>query len=139
MKDDGVTTYDFDKSEESDGTKRLFDLIPALARMLSRDSVVIIDEIDRSLHSLLTHRLLRLFKQKSKDRNSQLICTTHEQLLLDGALFRPDELWMVNLDEKTSQSELYSLAQYKVKFMENIEKNYLLGRYKGIPLFDNLE
>lgn len=139
LKDDGVTTYDFDKSEESDGTKRLFDLIPALARMLSRDSVVIIDEIDRSLHSLLTHRLLRLFKQKSKDKNSQLICTTHEQLLLDGALFRPDELWMVNLDEKTSQSELYSLAQYKVKFMENIEKNYLLGRYKGIPLFDNLE
>lgn len=139
LKDDGVNTYDFDKYEESDGTMRLFDLIPALARMLATDSVLIVDEIDRSLHSLLTHRLFRLFKQKSKGRNSQLICTTHEQLLLDSALFRPDELWMVNLDEKTQQSELYSLAQYNMKFMENIEKNYLLGRYRGIPLFDNWE
>lgn len=138
LKNDGQHTYDFDKSEESDGTKRLFDLIPALARIISGDDVFIIDEIDRSLHSLLTYKILQTFKIKSKGKKSQLICTTHEQLLLDGGLFRPDELWMVNMDKTTSQSDLYSLAEYKVKFWENIEKNYLLGRYKAIPNFNGL-
>lgn len=134
LKVDGQSTCDFDKSAESDGTKRLFDLIPALARVITSDHVFFIDEIDRSLHSLLTHHLMKLFKNRASHR-SQLICTTHEQLLLDSTLFRPDELWLVDFERKTSQSILLSLAQYKVRFLENIEKNYLMGRYNGIPQF----
>lgn len=135
VKVDGQSTCDFDKSAESDGTKRLFDLIPALARVVTSDHVFIIDEIDRSLHSLLTYHILKVFKNRASHR-SQLICTTHEQLLLDSTLFRPDELWLVDLEKNTSQSTLFSLAQYKVRFWENIEKNYLLGRYKGVPQLD---
>ena len=138
QKADRQHTYDFDKTEESDGTQRLFDLIPALARIVSEDYVFLIDEVDRSLHSLLTYRILEIFKKRSRGRNSQLICTTHEQLLLDTTMFRPDELWMVDMNKNTSSSELYSLAKYRVKFLENIEKNYLLGRYRAIPNFSEI-
>lgn len=130
--DEGVT--DFSKSEESDGTQRLFDLIPALARLIKQEGVFVIDEIDRSLHSLLTKRIMELFLNKSKDVCSQLICTTHEVLLLDMSLLRSDEVWFVR-KSKEGISELYPLAQYKVKFPDNIRENYLLGRYQGIPEF----
>lgn len=130
--DEGVA--DFSKSEESDGTQRLFDLIPALARLIKQEGVFIIDEIDRSLHSLLTKQIIEFFLSKSKEVNSQLICTTHEVLLLDLALLLPEEIWFVR-KSKDGISKLYPLAQYKIKFPENVRENYLLGRYRGIPEF----
>ncbi len=126
---------DFSKSDESDGTQRLFDLIPALARLAKHKGVWVIDEIDRSLHSLLTRHIISLFLKESKNVSSQLICTTHEQSLMDSALLGADEIWLVQKNAREEASELYSLANYNVRFPENIEKNYLLGRYKAIPLF----
>lgn len=118
--------------EESDGTQRLFDLIPALARLIKHNGIFIIDEIDRSLHSLVTKHIIRCFLERSKGLNSQLICTTHEQLLLDITLLRKDEIWFVDKNEK-EQSNLTPLSKYKTLFLDNLEKNYLLGRYQGIP------
>ena len=133
--DGGVA--DFSKWEESDGTQRLFDLIPALARLVKQEGVWVIDEIDRSLHSLVTRKIISFFLKESQGIRSQLICTTHEQLLLDISLLRTDEIWLTQKNSPDEISELYPLAKYKVKFPENIEKNYLLGRYRGIPVLDD--
>ena len=126
----------FAKYEESDGTQRLFDLIPALARLIKQNGIFIIDEIDRSLHSLVTKYIIRCFLERSNGLYSQLICTTHEQLLLDITLLRKDEIWFVDKNKK-EQSKLTPLSEYKTSFLENLEKNYLLGRYQGIPNIDN--
>ena len=127
---------DFSKDEESDGTQRLFDLIPALARLISQGGVLIVDEMDRSLHTLLTIKILKEFLLQKKGINGQLICTTHDVKLLDLSLLRADEIWFVHKDIDKS-SRLYPLAQYKVEYPDNVEINYLSGFYKGTPIFPN--
>jgi len=126
-------SFDFVKSDESDGTQRLFDLIPILNDAISNNRVVVIDEIDRSLHSSLTLDLFGTFYSKRK-RNSrcQLICTTHDTSLMNLEFFRKEEIWFV---EKENQvSSLYSLDKFKLKDnIANISTNYLLGKYGSIP------
>ena len=127
----------FDYSDESDGTQRLFDLIPIfLAQKNNR--VILIDEIDRSLHTNLTRKFIELFFVVSRDRSSQLIATTHDSNLLDLDLLRQDEIWFVKR-EKDHSSIIYSLNRYKERFDKKIEKEYLLGRYDAIPKLDDLD
>lgn len=129
---------DFSKDEESDGTQRLFDLIPALARLISQGGVLVIDNIDISLHTLLTREILRKFLVQGSDMNGQLVCTTHDVKLLDLSLLRADEIWFVQKDRHAS-SKLYPLVQYQVEYPENVEVNYLTGLYKGTPVFKDKE
>ncbi len=127
----------FEYSDESDGTQRLFDLIPIfLAQKHNR--VILIDEIDRSLHTNLTRKFIELFFIVSRDRSSQLIATTHDSNLLDLDLLRQDEIWFVKR-EKDHSSIIYSLNRYKERFDKKIEKEYLLGRYDAIPKLDDLD
>ena len=127
----------FEYSDESDGTQRLFDLIPIfLAQKNNR--VILIDEIDRSLHTNLTRKFIELFFIVSRDRSSQLIATTHDSNLLDLDLLRQDEIWFVKR-EKDHSSIIYSLNRYKERFDKKIEKEYLLGRYDAIPKLDDLD
>lgn len=127
-----ISNVDFRKDEESDGTQRLFDLIPILSRLVKHENVIIIDELDRSLHSLLTRKFIELFLEHSQNIKSQLICTTHEILLLDLELLRKDEIWFVKKDNEGASS-LYPLAQFKLKHETEVNRNYLLGRYGAIP------
>lgn len=77
-------------SEESDGTKRLFDLLEIL---LSNDNqTYVVDEIDRCLHPCLSYKFIELFLEQAKKKNIQLIVTTHESRLLDLELLRRDEI-----------------------------------------------
>lgn len=127
---------DFYLSEESDGTRRLLDLIEILLN--SKDKVFIIDEIDRSLHPNLTHKFIELFLQISESRNVQLIVTTHEDRLLDLELLRRDEIWFTQKN-KNGSTELYSLENYGPRFDTKIVKAYLEGRYGAIPSFKNID
>lgn len=127
----------FDTDEESDGTQRLLDLIPALAQIVKNDRIVVIDEIDRSLHSKLTYTLFQIFLQLSVNCESQLIATTHESLLLDLDLFRKDEIWFV--EKEKNASRLYSLDEFKVRNDKAIRKDYLWGRYGAIPVFKSFK
>lgn len=128
--------YVFDFHEESDGTARLFDFIPMLIDMRANDAVYIIDEIDRSLHPMLTLKLLELYDSILRpESNMQLICTTHESNLLASAPVRQDEVWFVEKDRK-GESHLASLCEYKPR--ENVQKGYLNGRYGAIPFFGEL-
>lgn len=127
----------FDIEDESDGTQRLFDFIPAIHELSKTDSIFIIDELDRSLHSKLTFGIFELFLKLTENNESQLIATSHESLLLDLELLRRDEIWFV--EKEKNQSRLYSLDEFKVRNDKIVSKDYLLGRYGAIPIFKSFK
>ena len=123
--------------EESDGSIRLIDFIPMLIDLKLNTSVYLIDEIDRSMHPMLSQKLLEYyFAFLDKERDTQLICTTHESNLLDLEIIRADEVWFVEKG-KDGASHLTSLAEYKPR--EDIRKGYLQGRYGAIPFFASIK
>ncbi len=128
----------FDLKDESDGTRRLFDLIP-LINKFPQDFTIIIDEFDRSLHPMLTKQFFELFYNLNiEDSKTQLIITTHESTLLDLNLVRRDEIFFIEKNE-SGASKLFSLNQFKVRYDSKIEKAYLLGRYGAIPIFKTFD
>lgn len=124
----------FKFSEESDGTRRILDLIEVL---LSDKKTYVIDELDRCLHPILTYKFIESFLELAKSRDVQLIVTTHESRLLDFDLLRRDEVWFINKNIN-GESEVYSLEEYNERFDKKIDKAYLEGRYGGIPVFNTL-
>ena len=124
----------FEFMDESDGTQRLFDLIPLFCKE-GQASLVLIDEIDRSLHANLTRRFLELFYTYNQGTKAQIIATTHDSNILDLNLLRQDEIWFVERQEDHS-SKVFSLNKFKERFDKKIDKEYLLGRYGAIPIFD---
>ncbi|WP_026895990.1 AAA family ATPase [Clostridiisalibacter paucivorans] len=123
----------FRLSEESDGTRRILELIEILFSE-NDNKVYIIDEIDRSLHPLLTRQFIKAYLDSLGNKRTQLIITTHESRLLDLDLLRRDEIWFMN-NNPDGESELYSLEQYNERFDKKIDKAYLSGRYGAIPNF----
>jgi AAA15 family ATPase/GTPase len=128
----------FSLEEESDGTNRIIDFIPALIDLTANDSVYLIDEIDRSMHPVLTRGIIEYYLANSENIKSQLIVTTHEASLLDLGLLRSDEIWFVE-KEKKGNSKLYSLLEFKPRAETKIRKGYLQGRYGAIPFLSNPE
>ena len=122
--------------DESDGTRRLLDLIEVLIN--SENKVFIIDEIDRSLHPNLTYKFIELFLNFSVNVNSQLIITTHEDRVLDLNLLRRDEVWFAEKNDDGA-TNLYSLENYQPRFDKKTCKAYLEGRYGGIPKFKAID
>lgn len=130
-------TY-FDLKEESDGTRRILDLIPLIIDFFKGGKVIIIDEMERSLHPNLIYDLFDFFLDKCEKVHSQFIVASHESRLLTQKLLRKDEIWFV-VKDKTGASKLHSLEEYKIRFDKEVEKDYLLGRYNGIPRLGNRE
>lgn len=126
----------FEMYEESDGSIRLLDFIPMLIDLRLNDAVYLIDEIDRSMHPMLSQKILEYyFNYLSEERDTQLIFTTHESNLLNLDLIRSDEVWFVEKAHDGS-SHLTSLSEYKPR--EDVRKGYLQGRYGAIPFFANI-
>lgn len=123
----------FDFSDESDGTRRLFDLIPIFQAAL-RGQIIIVDELDRSLHTKATQEFIRYFYELTEGIPTQLIVTTQDSNIMDLDFIRQDEIWFVERQSDHS-SKLYSLNQFKARFDKKVEKDYLLGRYGAIPVF----
>lgn len=126
----------FEMRQESDGSQRVIDLLPAFVELSSIDSkkVYVIDEVDRSLHTLLTRRLLEYFLStcSSKSR-SQLLFTTHDALIMDQKLLRRDEMWVAERGP-LGASNLTPFSDFKdVRYDKDIRKSYLEGRLGGIP------
>jgi hypothetical protein len=133
MFDHGNPDDPFDLTDESDGTRRLFDFIPLLHEIGS-NHVILIDEIDRSLHTSLVRKFFEIFFEKTERNNSQIIATTHDDNIMDLDLFRQDEIWFVERQPDHS-SYLYSLNKYKARFDKKVNNDYLLGKYGAIPQF----
>jgi AAA15 family ATPase/GTPase len=129
---------DIELGEESDGTQRLLHLIPLLHRGDSESEIFVVDELDRSLHPLLLREFLNYFLSVCKANNSQLIFSTHDSLLMDIEGLRRDEVWFVEKN-KLGETELYSLANFKLRKDVKLSKNYLSGRYGAIPFLGNID
>jgi AAA15 family ATPase/GTPase len=134
-KSDGSETK-FEMRQESDGTQRVIDLLPAFLQLSETavPKVFVIDELDRSLHTLLTRQLLEAYLAScSSETRSQLLFTTHDVLLMDQNIFRRDEMWVVERD-RSGASTLLSFSDYKdVRHDKDVRKSYLQGRLGGVP------
>ena len=126
----------FEMRQESDGSQRVIELLPAFLELSSHHSnkVYVIDEVDRSLHTLLTRKILEAYLSNcNQETRSQLLLTTHDVLLMDQDLLRKDEMWVAERDA-SGTSKLYSFSDYQdIRYDKDIRKSYLQGRLGGIP------
>lgn len=132
-----ANSYDFELKEESDGTQRIFDFLPVMQEVKGMTSTYIIDELDRSLHPSLVRALVKRVVTDKKMKG-QLIFTTHDAGLLDGEIFRNDEIWFAEKDRETQNTHLYTLDEFKPRTDLNLEKGYLNGRFGAIPFLAKL-
>lgn len=125
-------------NEESLGTQMIFAFIPFLADSLKNKKVLIIDELDKSLHPFLVQYIVEIFNDVEINKNgSQLIFNTHDTNLLDLNILRRDQIWFTEKNKETGESDLYSLSDFSVRKQENVEKGYMLGRYGAVPFIKN--
>ena len=130
------TEEKFEMRRESDGSQRVIELLPAFLDLATEksDAVYVVDELDRSLHTILTRRLLETYLSScSAGSRRQLLFTTHDVLLLDQKLLRRDEMWVAERDV-AGASTLISFGEYEdIRNDKDIRKSYLQGRMGGIP------
>ncbi len=124
--------------DESEGTQKLFALAGLLIDTLKNGSVLIFDELDARLHPLISLAIVELFNSnETNPNNAQLIFMTHDTNLLSNKIFRRDQIWFTEKD-KYGATNLYSLAEYKVRNDASFENDYIKGKYGAIPYIGNL-
>ncbi len=133
----GMDESKYEYGEESDGTKRLIELLHVILND-DKDKVFIIDELDRSLHPQMTIKFVETFLKLSENKTTQLIITTHESNLMDLNILRRDEIWFAE-KEKDNSTNLYTLEKFKIRYDKVVAKDYLAGRYGAVPVFKDFE
>jgi len=143
-KDKIAGKIEFDmRSQESSGTNKLFNISGPVFDVLNNGGALVVDELDASLHPLLTLAITKLFNSKESNRNNaQLIFATHDTNLLYYGNYRRDQIYFVEKN-KYGASEMYSLVEYKeegktIRKDRSFEKDYIEGRYGAIPFIGNL-
>ena len=127
---------DMDLSDESAGTQVLFRSAGAWLQVWENGEVLLVDEIDTSLHPLLTRFLISKFhSQSSNPKNAQLIFSTHNTSFLNQDLFRRDQIWFVEKGADGS-SRLYPLTDFSPRNDEVLDNWYLRGRYGALPVLN---
>ena len=125
--------------DESSGTKKLFGLLPFIAKSLLRGTTLVIDELDAKIHPVLLRYLIMMFSNMEKNKKgAQLIFTSHDLSTMNSEVFRRDEIWFVAKGNRQN-SKLYSLVEFKNKKGESVrkdakfDKQYLEGKYGADP------
>ena len=130
--------FSFNRNE-SEGTVKYFSLAYPIIDALDNGKCIVIDELDSRLHPLLVKRIIALFNDaQTNPRGAQLLFTAHDTYLLSAGLFRRDQVWFTQKDN-FGATELYSLAEYKVRSTSPFEREYLLGKYGATPLIGDME
>ena len=125
---------ELDFNDESAGTQNLFLFSPLLLKAFKEGSILCIDEFDASLHPLLLIQLIAFFNDPEINKaNAQLIISTHATELLTDKIQRRDQIYFMQKNNKTGESELYSLDEFSKHGDKDIRKAYLIGRYGAIP------
>jgi len=137
-KESGLSELDI--SDESLGTQKLITLGLRIIDTLTFGGIMVIDEIDKGLHPLLTRMLIKLFhSKKNNPKNAQLIFATHDGTLMDLDLFRRDQICFIE-KEYEGNTTITKLSDYRgVRKGIPLEKWYLSGRFKGIPVINDVE
>jgi AAA15 family ATPase/GTPase len=134
----GGDEYQFELADESVGTQILFNLAGPIIDILEKGRLLVVDELDSSLHPLLVQRILNMFQSpETNPHGAQLIFSTHDASLLDSHKMRRDQIWFTEKDND-HVSHLFPLTDFSPRKGEALEKNYLDGRYGGIPILDGL-
>lgn len=120
---------------ESRGTARLVQMLRRVFGSLDQGSTLLIDELDVSLHTLLSGEIVKLFLSSATNpHGAQLIATTHDTNLLCFTGIRRDQIWFAEKDDAGS-TFIYPLTDIKTRNTDNLEKGYLQGRFGAIPFF----
>ncbi len=128
----------FNFHDESAGTRNWIGLLPQVLSALDNGLVLLVDEVDASLHPLLTAKLVGLFQDPGVNTHgAQLIFTTHDTSLLGTMLGEQvldrDQIWFVDRDGEGA-STLYPLTDFKPRKDQNTERRYLAGSYGAVPI-----
>ena len=106
--------YKLEYYEQSAGTQKILSMFFPIYNLLNNGGVMIIDELDITLHYSLIKEIIKMFNSVEYNRkNAQLIFTTHNLLLLDFNLFREDQIWFLENNDVSTGTELYSLFRYR--------------------------
>jgi len=136
---DGEDAVAFDQQFESAGTQRLLSYAGPVIDALDNGKLLVIDELDSSLHPMVVRFILGLFHDPVvSSHGAQLWMTTHDTSLLDGDVLRRDQIWLVDKDERQA-SHLYPLSDFSPRKGEALEKGYLRARYGGVPFISRAE
>ncbi len=132
-------TYELELNEESNGTIKIFGILPHIASCLLKGSTLVIDELDAKLHPMLLKYIIGLFSNpEANTKGAQLIFTSHDLSTMNSDTFRRDEIWFIAKGEDHS-SKLYSLIEFKLndgrteRKDARYDKRYLEGRYGADP------
>ncbi len=125
--------------DESNGTKKLFGLLPFIAKSLSVGTTLVIDELDAKIHPVLLKYIIMMFNDMTINKHgAQMIFTSHDLSTMNSDVFRRDEIWFVAKGNKEN-SKLYSLVEFKNDKGESVrkdakfDKQYLEGKYGADP------
>ncbi len=141
---DQENPYGLDADQiESVGTLRLISIMPAVISALEKGAVLVMDELDASLHPMIVMNLISIFhNDEVNTRRAQLIFNTHNPIYLSHKLLRRDEIKFVERDKETKSSNLYALSDFKangeasVRKTSDYMKNYFINRYGAIEDID---
>jgi AAA15 family ATPase/GTPase len=139
-KESGMTGFDL--GDESDGTIKLYELAGEIFYVLKNGLVLIADELNSSLHPLMTQAIIKLFHQpETNPKNAQLIFATHDTTLLNPDMLRRDQIWLTEKDQY-GMTSLYSVSEFyyrSVQASTPFDKWYLSGRFGALPIIGRLE
>lgn len=134
----GVESFDM-LTHESEGTKKFYNILGAILSSIKMGNLVLIDELDSRFHTLLTKAIIGLFNSEIVKSGAQLMAVSHDVSVVDQELLRRDQVYIVEKDNFGATTTA-SLAEYKTVRNETpFAKNYLEGKYGGIPFIENLE
>ena len=128
---------------ESPGTMRLISIMPVILSVLHKGAVLVMDELDASLHPMIVMNLISIFHNDGVNTNgAQLIFNTHNPIYMKHSLLRRDEIKFVERDKETKSSHLYALSDFRANGEASVQKtseymkNYFLNRYGAIEDVD---
>jgi hypothetical protein len=133
QEDAGTVSFELG-TDESEGTRKYFSLSAPILDTLRNGRIIIVDELDASLHPMLVANLVSLFHDpRVNTHNAQLIFATHDTNLLNQSLFDKSQIWFTEKDPMAS-TRLTSLLEFRgVRRDDNVEKHYIQGKYGAIP------
>lgn len=136
--------YELEFKDESEGTRKIFSLIPNIIDAMVNGGVIIMDELDAKLHPKLLKYIIMIFKEREANtENAQLIFTSQDLITMNNQIFRRDEIWFACKNEN-KESEIYSLYEIRDENGEHIRANasfskqYLSGKYGADPYLSRM-
>ncbi|PLW81715.1 hypothetical protein CWI75_14750 [Kineobactrum sediminis] len=128
----------FSFTEESLGTRALISILTPVLIILEKGGTLVIDEIEDSLHALMTTEIVKLFQDETVNSvGAQLLFSTHETHILGSKILDRDQVWFCE-KSKEGASVLYPLSSFRLQKTDNMERGYLGGRFGGLPIIGEL-